>query len=91
MRTELHGKVAREVLDGRDIFERLPQPLVEEPLETITLDGDKIRYLEDLWNLCERAALAFTSRDKRGSCFAAHQAIPPKELEAAYVSRKTSE
>ena len=62
---------------GRDVLEGLAEPLIEEPLETVPLKSDKIRYVEDLRDLGERAALALTSRDERGSGFAAHQAIPP--------------
>ena len=58
MLAELDGEVAGEVLDRGDVVEGLAQPLIEEPLETVPLERDKIGYLEDLRDLGERAALA---------------------------------
>ena len=43
------------------------QTLLEEPLETVALEGDKIGDLEDLRDLGERAALALTSLDDAGN------------------------
>jgi hypothetical protein len=74
---ELHGKIAREVLDGRYVGEGLSETLLQEPLETVALKRDKIGYVENLWDLGERASLAKTSLDKMGSGSTGHQAIPP--------------
>ena len=42
---ELEAELAGEVLDGTDVLVRLSEPLVEEPLKRIALDGDQIRKL----------------------------------------------
>jgi hypothetical protein len=45
MSAELHSEVAGEVLDRRYVMERVVETLFEEPLETVTLKRDKIRYV----------------------------------------------
>jgi hypothetical protein len=77
MRAELHGKVAREVLDGRDVVESLMETFLKEPLEAIALKRDKIGYFEHLRDLCKGASLAKTSLDYTGIGSTGHQVIPP--------------
>jgi hypothetical protein len=80
VRAELHREVAGEVFDGRDVLERLVETLFEEPLETVALKRDKIRYVEHLRDLGERATLAKTSLDNMRSGSTGHQAIPPPDV-----------
>jgi hypothetical protein len=80
MDPELDGEVAGEVLDRGYVLERLVEPLIEEPLETVTLKRDKIRNIENIRDLGESAALAKTSLDDAGSGSTGHQAIPPPDV-----------
>jgi hypothetical protein len=78
VRTELNGEIAREVLYRRDVLEGLVEALIKEPLETVALKRDKIRYVENLGDLCERSTLAKASLDNTESGSTGHQAIPPQ-------------
>jgi len=90
MAAELDGQVPGEVFDRRDVVERLAQALIEEPLETVSLEGDEAWYFEDLGDLSERAALAFTSLNDGGSGITAHhQAIPPQDVGAANLDTES--
>jgi hypothetical protein len=53
-----------EVLDRRDVAERLGQALVQEPLEAFALHRDEIRQLERLGKIGER--IAFAGHGTRG-------------------------
>ena len=58
---ELHGEVARVVLDRRDVVDRLPQPTavhVHQPGERLLLDVDQIRDIDRLFEPRERAPRA---------------------------------
>ena len=54
---QLEHQGLAEVLDGADVAEGLRQPLLEEPLERLALDGDQIRQREGLGQVRERIAL----------------------------------
>ena len=54
MRVELECEVAGEVFDGRDVSERVSEPLGTEPREGVTLDPDEIGQVEDVLDLLER-------------------------------------
>ena len=60
VRVELELELQRlaEVLDRRDVAERLRQPLVQEPLEAVLLDRDQVGELERLLKVGERIPLA---------------------------------
>ena len=45
---ELDGEGAGVVLDGRDVVDRLAQPLLQEPLERGLLDVDQVGEVEDV-------------------------------------------
>jgi hypothetical protein len=45
---ELELEGAGEVLDGGDVGEDLGDPLLDEPLEGLALDGDEVGQLQDL-------------------------------------------
>ena len=60
---ELELELTGEVLDGRDVGQDLGDPLVEEPLEGRSLDGDQVGKLEDLGKTGERKTL--TGRETR--------------------------
>jgi hypothetical protein len=77
MRAELHRKVAGEVFDGRDVVEGVVQTFLKEPLETITLQSDKIGDIQNFRDLRERASLAKTGLDYTGIGSTGHQVIPP--------------
>jgi hypothetical protein len=86
---ELHPQIPGEVLYGRDVLKGLVEPFLEEPLETVALQSDKIRYVEDLRDLGERATLAQASLDKTGSGSTGHQAFPPPDVGLNCIARQT--
>ena len=53
---ELEAQLAGEVLDRADVGEGLGQPLVEEPLERVALNGDQVRERQGLVDVGERNA-----------------------------------
>src|SRR6202008_1776792 len=62
---ELDGERAGVVLDRGDVVDRLPQSLVEEPLERGLLDIDEIRKIENVLEPTERLTSAGRN-DRRG-------------------------
>ena len=70
-RIELQLELQRlgEVLDRADVTERVGQPLVEEPLETRTLDSDEVRQVERLDEVGEGIALSGRGGD-------GHESLP---------------
>jgi hypothetical protein len=56
--TELDSERARVVLDGRDVVDRLPQALVQEPLEGGLLDVDQVGEVENVLEARETRARA---------------------------------
>ena len=64
LQLELQG--LGEVLDGTDVAEGLRQPLVQEPVEGLPLDGDQVRKGQCLVEVRERVALPSCSARRQG-------------------------
>jgi hypothetical protein len=93
VRAELHGEVAREVLDRRYVVEGLVQTILKEPSEAVALKRDEIRYFENLRDLREGTSNAKTSLDYTGIGSTGHQVIPPpvvgRNIQSAAIARQT--
>jgi hypothetical protein len=67
---EVHGEVARVVLDGRDVVDRLPQAAllrIGEPFEGSTLDVDQVREVMDSIQARETAAHPWSVKRRQDS------------------------
>src|SRR5262249_55474082 len=80
---ELDGERAGVVLDRRDVVDRLPQALVEEPLERGLLDVDQVRKIQNLLYAGEGCA-----RARRGN-LSGQEIQPPSKRRTDQKKKKS--
>ena len=77
---ELQAQLAGEVLDRADVGEGLGEPPIEEPVERVALDGDKVRQRQDLVEVRERETLRACGNE-RARVYSSRELVEPEDVD----------